>query len=59
MMEDVRKKKYRGAKKLLICADSSGSNAYQISLWKYEIQKFFKEEKIDITIFYFSPKISK
>jgi transposase len=55
----VGKKKYRGAKKLLICADSGGSNGYRIRLWKYEIQKFAKEAKLDITVCHFPPGTSK
>jgi Rhodopirellula transposase DDE domain len=55
----VGRKRYRGAKKLLICADSGGSNGYRIRLWKYEIQKFAREEKIDVTICHFPPGTSK
>jgi hypothetical protein len=55
----LEKKSIEEQKNYLFVPIAVAAKAYQISLWKYEIQKFFKEEKIDITIFYFSPKISK
>jgi hypothetical protein len=57
--KSVGRKRYSKAKKLLICADSGGSNGYRIRLWKYEIQKFSKEENLDITICHFPPGTSK
>ena len=31
---------YRGAERLLICADGGGSNGYRVRLWKVELQRF-------------------
>jgi hypothetical protein len=30
---------YKKAKKVLICADSGGSNRYRVRLWKVELQE--------------------
>ena len=35
----IGKKKYLNANKILICADSGGSNSYRSYLWKRELQK--------------------
>ena len=55
----IGKKRYSKAKKILICADSGGSNGYRIRLWKHEIQKFAREEKVEVTICHFPPGTSK
>ena len=53
------KKRYPKAKKLLICADSGGSNGYRLHLWKHELQKFCDRENLKITVSHFPPGTSK
>jgi hypothetical protein len=55
----VGQKRYSGAKELLICADSGGSNGYRVRLWKYELQKFANQQKIKLTVCHFPPGTSK
>lgn len=50
---------YPKAEKLLICADSGGSNGYRIRLWKVEIQKFVNESSLDVTVCHLPPGTSK
>jgi transposase len=50
---------YPKAKKLLITADSGGSNGYNRKLWKYELQQFASEYKIEIFVCHFPPGTSK
>jgi len=50
---------YPHATKLLICADSGGSNGYRVKLWKYELQKLSNETGLDITITHLPPGTSK
>ena len=53
------KRKYRKAKKILICADSGGSNGYRSNLWKWELYKFAKKEGLSITVCHYPPGTSK
>jgi hypothetical protein len=53
------KKRYPKAKKLLITADSGGSNGYNRKLWKYDLQQFADEYKIEIFVCHFPPGTSK
>ena len=57
--ERMGKKKYPKAKKLLLCADSGGSNSYRSNLWKWELYKFAKEENLSITVCHYPPGTSK
>lgn len=50
---------YEKSGRLLIIADSGGSNGYRIKLWKVELQKLANEIKIDITVCHFPPGTSK
>jgi Rhodopirellula transposase DDE domain len=52
-------KKYKKAKKLLICADAGGSNGYKRRLWKFKLQELANEIGIDITVCHFPPGTSK
>jgi hypothetical protein len=51
--------RYPKAKKLLITADCGGSNGYNRKLWKYELQQFADEDKIEIFVCHFPPGTSK
>ena len=53
------KKRYPGAKKLMIAASGGGSNGSRIRLWKIELQKFADESHLDITVCHFPPGMSK
>ena len=50
---------YEKSGRLLITADSGGSNGYRIRLWKVELQKLANEIEMDITVCHFPPGTSK
>lgn len=50
---------YPHAKRLLITADSGGSNGARVRLWKLELQKMADETGLDISICHFPPGTSK
>jgi len=50
---------YPDAKKLLITADSGGSNGYRVRLWKIELQKLADESRLEISVCHFPPGTSK
>ena len=53
------RKKYRGSPKILISADSGGSNSYRSHLWKREVQKFSNKTKMKVAVAHFPPGTSK
>ena len=53
------KRKYGKAKRLLITADSGGSNGYRLHLWKRELQAFCNQERMEVTVCHFPPGTSK
>ncbi len=53
------KPRYPKARRLLICADSGGSNGYRCHLWKRELQHFATQENLTITVCHFPPGTSK
>jgi len=53
------RQEYPGAKKLLICADSGGSNGSRIKAWKLYLQKLSGEFNLTITVCHFPPGTSK
>jgi hypothetical protein len=57
--EKEGKFRYPKAAKILITADSGGSNGYNRKLWKYELQRFASEHKIEISVCHFPPGTSK
>jgi len=50
---------YPQARKLLITADSGGSNGVRVRLWKLELQKLADETGLEITICHLPPGTSK
>jgi DDE family transposase len=50
---------YRGAARLLICADGGGSNGYRVRLWKVELQRFADETGLELTVCHLPPGTSK
>jgi transposase len=53
------KARYRSSRRLLICADSGGSNGYRLQLWKRELQTLANETGLTITVCHFPPGTSK
>lgn len=53
------KKIYPDTKKLLICADSGGSNGYRVRLWKVKLQGFANKSGLKITVCHFPRGTSK
>jgi hypothetical protein len=53
------KARHPNATKLLITADSGGSNGARVRLWKVELQKFAEETGLEINVSHFPPGTSK
>src|ERR1022692_1483825 len=52
------RRNYRKAKRLLICADSGGSNGHRPKAWKVELQKLSAETGLPITVCPYPPGTS-
>jgi hypothetical protein len=50
---------YPGARRLLITADSGGSNGRRLRLWKWELQRLANEFGLTISVCHFPPGTSK
>lgn len=50
---------YPQAKRLLISADSGGSNGYRLRLWKFELQQFADKTGLEVTVCHLPPGTSK
>jgi hypothetical protein len=50
---------YGKAKRLLITADSGGSNGARVRLWKWELQKLADETGLEVSVCHFPPGTSK
>ena len=50
---------YPQGQRLLICADSGGSNGYRVRLWKYELQSFVDEAHLEVLVCHLPPGASK
>jgi hypothetical protein len=50
---------YPQAEKVLVCADSGGSNGYRLRLWKVELQRWANEMGMDVTVCHYPPGTSK
>jgi len=53
------RRSYPQAKKLLITADSGGSNGARVRLWKWELQQLADETGLEISVGHFPPGTSK
>jgi len=53
------KKRHPKAKRLMVTADSGGSNGYRVRLWKIELQRLASELKFPITVRHLPPGTSK
>lgn len=57
--DTVGKTRYPHATRLLICADSGGSNGYRRRAWKVELAAFAADTGLDITVCHLPPGTSK
>lgn len=57
--QSMGQEQYARAPRLLICADSGGSNGYRIRLWKYELQTFVDEVPLQAVVCHLPPGTSK
>jgi len=57
--QHLGKERYAKSKRILITADSGGSNGYRLKLWKKELQTFVDDTGIAITVCHFPPGTSK
>lgn len=55
----IGNKEYPQAKKILICADSGGSNGSRVKAWKLYLQKLSDEFNLTITVCHYPPGTSK
>jgi len=53
------KKRYKSPKRLLITADSGGSNGHRNRLWKYELQRLADKTGMTIEVCHYPPGTSK
>lgn len=55
----VGRPSYPKARRLLVCADSGGSNGYRVRLWKLELGRLAAETGLAVTVSHFPPGTSK
>jgi hypothetical protein len=53
------RREYPGARRLLLCADSGGSNGNRLRAWKYHLQELAAELGLEITVCHYPPGTSK
>lgn len=53
------KRRYKQPKRLLVTADSGGSNGHRNRLWKYELQRFSDQTGMIIEVCHYPPGTSK
>lgn len=53
------RRRYRSARRLLICADSGGSNSSRTRAWKVNLQELADESGLAITVCHYPPGTSK
>src|SRR3989304_515831 len=57
--QSMGRHEYPHAERVLICADSGGSNGYRIRLWKFELQAFADEMHLGVAVCHLPPGPSK
>jgi hypothetical protein len=57
--DKLGRKRYGGAKRLLVTADSGGSNSARCRLWKVELQKWADETGMVVEVCHYPPGTSK
>jgi hypothetical protein len=55
----VGRRHYSGVGRVLICADSGGSNAHRSRAWKYYLQEFADDFGLKVTVCHYPPGTSK
>lgn len=53
------KKRYSSAKRLLVTADSGGSNSPRTRLWRWELQRLANKTGLDVEVSHYPPGTSK
>jgi hypothetical protein len=53
------RRRYSGARQLLICGDGGGSNSSRTRAWKIQVQELADEIRVPITVCHFPPGTSK
>lgn len=56
---NLGKKRYPSAKRLLVTPDAGGSNGYRVRLWKYELQRLADETGLTLQVCHFPRGTSK
>ena len=57
--ENLGRDRYEGAKRILVTADSGGSNSSRCRLWKVELQKWADETGLIVEVCHYPPGTSK
>ena len=57
--QNMGRERYPKAKRLLITADSGGSNGARVRLWKFELQQLADETGLEVAVCHFPPGTSK
>jgi hypothetical protein len=57
--ENLGRERYAGAKRILVTADSGGSNSSRCRLWKVELQKWADETGLIVEVCHYPPGTSK
>jgi hypothetical protein len=57
--EQLGKERYPQSKRLMITADSGGSNGYRLKLWKKELQQLADDTRLEISVYHLPPGTSK
>src|SRR5438094_6871055 len=57
--EHLGKKRYAKSTRLMITADSGGSNGYRLKLWKKDLQRLADQTGLEISVCHFPPGTSK
>jgi transposase len=57
--QELGRRRYGGARRLLVTADSGGSNGARCRLWKAELQKFADEAGLIVEVCHYPPGTSK
>jgi hypothetical protein len=57
--QKLGRKRYAGAKRVLVTADSGGSNSSRCRLWKVELQKWADETGLIVEVSHYPPGTSK
>lgn len=57
--ETIGRQRFPTATRLLVAADSGGSNGYRVRAWKFHLAKLARETGLEITVCHYPPGTSK